>query len=1705
MSVVDICYNNVYNIKKMQLLYNTAPYRYNPISPYPKYTQKQLDMRRKAEILQYIPTNQNSKSNGTTKANKWSNIVNNSPTNGPVVFTQNPDLIPTPTYYSDIPGPIEYLIRDVSIPLYNYLENTNANGITSVISTDMWKIFSDNNVIFPNSSDNKLFRIVILDAVDKPTYEITYQTPFAIFISGTEKNAINTTNNYGYSIQLNIDSINVDIRYNNISTGVNANVSYNFSVIPFGCNPPNFSNYIYLGIMTVTIPKLPTVAGYVYDVNLTFNGSVTPNSLNFYNDFNYNINFYCNLSQSFSLPTYNILYYTINEFTTSAALTIVGNNTTLYYIIIGGGGGGNSNYVTNYGGGGGGGGGIVSGFISQTKNTTYTINIGSGGFVNQSGSQSSIKGGGNIPSWATITQGLNYATGLLVNSGYIYAVNKLANTVSKISLTNPNGDYITSWATSTQGLNVPTAIATDGTYLYVSNSTNTISKISLTNPTGNFNPSWATTTQGLNNPFGLVVINGYMYVVNRNINTISRILLIDPSIYNASWATSTQGLDDPIAITTDGTYIYVANTGLPSISQISLTNPSSIYTASWATSTQGLGVPKGLTVIGGYLYVLNSATINQISLTYPNIDFNPSWATNPVSTLAITTDGDYLYISNDNSPNYTISLLTAPIIAPGGNTTIDTSGGGGSSGGTNKNLSNIVGVTESGNSTNGGNGGLNGSGGTNVLTITGYNININPGGTNFFIRYYGGGGGGGDSKEPNENSQYGGGSGGTNNVGLPVSGNISSGGGGGGGKGDYNPLWFNGLSSPQAGIDFSGNYMYVSNSSLNTIAKISLINPSSDYNLSWQGMLYSEGIVIYDNYLYVISAIPAANSIAQINLNTSAIVNPWPSQTVNTNLQLNISTSLATDGTYLYINVNTIILRINLTNPTGDYTPYSIPWANLSYQSLVITIYNGYLYSLSSNYITQIDLTNPLIINQTWATTSGNSTAMNTDGTYLYVANNNNNTIDLISLTTASIYQASWATSTQGLNNPQGLGINNGYLYAINQNNGSISQIGLPSYNSVGPTWFSSPENVQDLLIYNNNIYVSTFNATYNTNTINQISLSNPSIYNLSWATNAVQGINSPFGLVSDGTYLYVSNYNTSSPNQQSISKISLSNHDTSYNTSWATSTQLLGYVQGIAIDTSNGYLYAANYFNYTISKISLTNPTGDYNKYWATSYVYPQGSQNNQGNQLPAAPSFLVIDNSGYMYVSCGSSICKISLSNPTIDYNSTWAGTTQGVNGSTGLTIFDNYLYVANSNNNTISQINIFNPINDYNPIWATSSHGLNSPSGLATDSTYMYVANTGNNTISKLNLISSGGYGSVLLFYGASFSTGIGYNNYTVNQNTVNTNTDTIFLNFNNSLRNGNYYFYDGNGLFWTNLVFYGVSGSVTITNLPIGKSVYLLVIGGGGGGGGGSNGGGGGGGGGFVQTQIYPSINDVLTITVGSGGTGGSSDYSVPATSGGNTTIQGSISNINITAYGGGAGGQNGTGTTGGSSGGNSINTILDSTPVTVPSSMYIGNGNYIYNTQGSVAGSTNSIVNGGASGGGGAGGVGGQGGNNSGGSSTGEYDGYGGVGLNCSSNGIRTDYYWAGGGGGGAQYSNTNNSGGLGGGGGGAWNTGTFNGSGGGNAFHNGGNGGSSDTIFGKNIAGNGAVNTGGGGGGNSSLNSYGGNGGSGIVIIALQQ
>lgn len=306
------------NLRKRQQLFAMPSFRANPVSPYPQYTQQQLDMRRKAEILQYAGNRMNTKTNSLTQKERYAQILSGKYQSRPytktytetsryeldpvldlyqvvITRTQNPDetcplddMIPTPTSSSDVPGPIINLYNDTSIPLYNYAGSADKSyAITDVIETENFKakyIDANTNALYTITSPDALNTIqtepsevtmstlYLTNIIDSPQYVYELYVPIGIHFEGkyTGKTTYNTPINLvGLSIPSNGFNPQVIFGTNVVSSYISYNATY-ISNISFNVTDitKDFSGTIYIGMLKMQNINLYTAPGYIYDINI---------------------------------------------------------------------------------------------------------------------------------------------------------------------------------------------------------------------------------------------------------------------------------------------------------------------------------------------------------------------------------------------------------------------------------------------------------------------------------------------------------------------------------------------------------------------------------------------------------------------------------------------------------------------------------------------------------------------------------------------------------------------------------------------------------------------------------------------------------------------------------------------------------------------------------------------------------------------------------------------------------------------------------------------------------------------------------------------------------------------------------------------------------------------------------------------------------------------------------------------------------------------------------------------------------------------------------------------------------------------------------------------------------------------------------------------------------------------------------------------
>jgi hypothetical protein len=284
-------------------LYNQPPPRLElEPSPYPQFTRRQLDMRRKCEILQYKANASNTKTNNLTKAQRYSQLV----ANGSLMVRKcTADLYkPTPTSSSDIPGPVINLQLNPNVPLYNYVVDRDAFGLINSVAPDLWFTTTDNNIENDSRVVTELFALFLNPTISQNYYTYQFQTPVSLQISGGTNSIYQQPSDYSMSLimlrpdQTNpMSSTNLPIVYVYVYYNSTLVISNDPNVLPVYTSAmsvtfsPNFSDQLdihvtsyelpfsatqFAGIITVSNMTLLTQPGFIYDIKVAFPLVITP-------------------------------------------------------------------------------------------------------------------------------------------------------------------------------------------------------------------------------------------------------------------------------------------------------------------------------------------------------------------------------------------------------------------------------------------------------------------------------------------------------------------------------------------------------------------------------------------------------------------------------------------------------------------------------------------------------------------------------------------------------------------------------------------------------------------------------------------------------------------------------------------------------------------------------------------------------------------------------------------------------------------------------------------------------------------------------------------------------------------------------------------------------------------------------------------------------------------------------------------------------------------------------------------------------------------------------------------------------------------------------------------------------------------------------------------------------------------------------------
>jgi hypothetical protein len=280
LNLSGICYQR----KQLQLFNKPLP-RYTPISPYPVYTQFQLNMRRKAEILKYSSNTSSSQTNNLTRKEKWARLANSK--NNKIVYCPNDLVLPTLSSSCDVPGPITVLYNDPNIPLYNFASNIASYSVDNTTEIINYSFIMNGNILVPSNTETTIATLYIQNNQDRNIHTFSIETPIAFYIYGSGLDD-------SYDLRSSIQSISLFIYYSGEEVIPLNEPEYQFNtmnipiqlILTSQTNSGNtFSAFVYSGILKISNIELYTEPGYIYDIKLSFKSSISiqTNSGNTYN------------------------------------------------------------------------------------------------------------------------------------------------------------------------------------------------------------------------------------------------------------------------------------------------------------------------------------------------------------------------------------------------------------------------------------------------------------------------------------------------------------------------------------------------------------------------------------------------------------------------------------------------------------------------------------------------------------------------------------------------------------------------------------------------------------------------------------------------------------------------------------------------------------------------------------------------------------------------------------------------------------------------------------------------------------------------------------------------------------------------------------------------------------------------------------------------------------------------------------------------------------------------------------------------------------------------------------------------------------------------------------------------------------------------------------------------------------------------------
>lgn len=248
--MTDISQCRALNSRKMVLQLTPPLSRFETITPYtnPAYTQWRLDMRRKAEILQYR------KNASSTRASSYTSVMR-----GQKIIACNEDITRlTPTSSSDVPGKVIFLQYEPTVPLYNYALNVDNYGIARPDIQNKFGFAAETDIKMSSTIETSVANIA---SIDLDVFRFRFVAPIGVYVSGTAPST-------EISGTITLSNITIRVYYggnlvsSSVASGLPPAITYTVSA-----NAP-FNVYQFAGNITTDF-ELPAQNDFAYDVKMT--------------------------------------------------------------------------------------------------------------------------------------------------------------------------------------------------------------------------------------------------------------------------------------------------------------------------------------------------------------------------------------------------------------------------------------------------------------------------------------------------------------------------------------------------------------------------------------------------------------------------------------------------------------------------------------------------------------------------------------------------------------------------------------------------------------------------------------------------------------------------------------------------------------------------------------------------------------------------------------------------------------------------------------------------------------------------------------------------------------------------------------------------------------------------------------------------------------------------------------------------------------------------------------------------------------------------------------------------------------------------------------------------------------------------------------------------------------------------------------------